>query len=169
MVFDKGFISYPWFRALGAKGVFFVTRLKRNAVCKLLEHRPVNRKTGVASDLITEVTSSKTVLRPRHASRRDPESGKPCKFLASHCHLSPKTTADIYRDCWQIELFFKKIKQDLRIKSLVDNSENAVLIQICTTLTVCPLLSTRNSSAAPGCPCGNFSSLSRSTCLARPP
>ena len=64
MVFDKGFISYPWFRALGAKGVFFVTRLKRNAVCKLLEHRPVNRKTGVASDLITEVTSSKTVLAP---------------------------------------------------------------------------------------------------------
>ena len=107
--------------------------------------------------------------RDRRAGRRDPESGKRCEFLAIHCHLSPKTIADIYRDRWQIELFFKEIKQDLRIKSLVDNSENAVLIQICTTLTVCPLLSTRNSSAAPGCPCGNFSSLSRSTCLARPP
>ena len=56
VVFDKGFISYPWFRILGAKGVFFVTRLKRNAVFKLLERRLVNRKTGVTSDHIIEVS-----------------------------------------------------------------------------------------------------------------
>jgi hypothetical protein len=56
VVFDKGFISYPWFQALGEKGVFFVTRLKKNAVTKLIERLPVNRKTGVTSDHIIEVT-----------------------------------------------------------------------------------------------------------------
>ena len=140
VVFDKGFISYPWFRTLGAKGIFFVTRLKRNAVYKLLERRPVNRKTGVTSDHIIEVVSGKTSLRLRRIGYRDPESGKRYEFLTNHFRLSPKTIADIYKERWEIELFFKEIKQNLRIKSFVGNSENAVLIQICTALTVYLLL-----------------------------
>lgn len=140
VVFDKGFISYPWFRTLGAKGVFFVTRLKRNAVYKLLERRPVNRTTGVTSDHIIEVVSGKTSLRLRRIGYRDPESGKRYEFLTNHFRLSPKTIADIYKERWKIELFFKEIKQNLRIKSFVGNSENAVLIQIYTALTVYLLL-----------------------------
>ena len=140
VVFDKGFISYPWFRTLGAKGVFFVTRLKRNAVYKLLERRPVNRTTGVTSDHIIEVVSGKTSLRLRRIGYRDPESGNRHEFLTNHFRLSPKTIADIYKERWEIELFFKEIKQNLRIKSFVGNSENAVLIQICTALTVYLLL-----------------------------
>lgn len=140
VVFDKGFISYPWFRTLGAKGIFFVTRLKRNAVYKLLERRPVNRKTGVTSDHIIEVVSGKTSLRLRRIGYRDPESGKRYEFLTNHFRLSPKTIADIYKERWKIELFFKEIKQNLRIKSFVGNSENAVLIQIYTALTVYLLL-----------------------------
>ena len=140
VVFDKGFTSYPWFRLLGAKGVFFVTRLKRNAVFKLLERRLVNRKTGVTSDHIIEVSSRGKSLRLRRIGYRDQETGKHYEFLTNHFRLSAKTIADIYKDRWQIELFFKEIKQNLRIKTFVGNSENAVLIQIYTALTVYLLL-----------------------------
>ena len=140
VVFDKGFTSYPWFRILGAKGVFFVTRLKRNAVFKLLERRLVNRKTGVTSDHIIEVSSRGKSLRLRRIGYRDQETGKHYEFLTNHFRLSAKTIADIYKDRWQIELFFKEIKQNLRIKTFVGNSENAVLIQIYTALTVYLLL-----------------------------
>ena len=140
VVFDKGFTSYPWFRLLGAKGVFFVTRLKRNAVFKLLERRLVNRKTGVTSDHIIEVSSRGKSLCLRRIGYRDQETGKHYEFLTNHFRLSAKTIADIYKDRWQIELFFKEIKQNLRIKTFVGNSENAVLIQIYTALTVYLLL-----------------------------
>ena len=140
VVFDKGYISYPWFRLLHEKGVFFVTRLKQNAVYKLLERRPVNRKTGVTSDHIIEVTSKGKTLRLRRIGYRDQESGKRYEFLTNHFRLSAKTIADIYKDRWQIEIFFREIKQNLRIKSFVGNSENAVLIQIYTALTVYLLL-----------------------------
>lgn len=140
VVFDKGFISYSWFRTLGEKAIFFVTRLKRNAVYKLLERRPVNRKTGITSDHIIEVVSQRKALKLRRIGYRDPESGKHYEFLTNHFRLSPKTIAEIYKERWKIELFFKEIKQNLRIKAFVGNSENAVMIQIYTALTVYLLL-----------------------------
>ncbi len=79
-------------------------------------------------------------MRLRRVGYRDPETGKHYEFLTNHFRLSPKTIADIYKDRWQIELFFKEIKQNLRIKSFVGNSENAVLIQLYTALTVYLLL-----------------------------
>lgn len=140
VVFDKGYNNYHWFRALGAKGVFLVTRLKRNAVYKLLERRPVNRQTGVTSDHIIEVTSRGKSLRLRRIGYRDPATGKHYEFLTNHFRLSAQTIADIYKARWQIEIFFREIKQNLRIKSFVGYSENAVLIQIYTALTVYLLL-----------------------------
>ena len=140
VVFDKGFINYLWFRLLGEKGVFFVTRLKRNAVYKILERRPVDRATGVTSDHIIEVVSGKKTLRLRRVGYRDSESGKRYEFLTNHFRLVPKTIADIYKERWQIEIFFREIKQNLRIKTFVGNTENAVLIQIYTALTVYLLL-----------------------------
>jgi hypothetical protein len=136
VVFDKGYISYPWFRTLGEKTIFFVTRLKKNAVYKRLDRRPVNRKTGVISDHIIEVTSRGKEVRLRRIGYRDQESGKRYEFLTNHFRMSANTIADIYKDRWQIEIFFKEIKQNLRIKTFVGNSENAVLIQIYTALTV---------------------------------
>jgi hypothetical protein len=140
VVFDKGYIDYLWFRLLGEKGIFFVTRLKRNAVYRLLERRPVNRATGVTSDHVIEVVSGKKTLRLRRVGYRDPESGKRYEFLTNHFRLVPKTIADIYKERWQIEIFFREIKQNLRIKTFVGNTENAVLIQIYTALTVYLLL-----------------------------
>jgi FOG: Transposase and inactivated derivatives len=140
VVFDKGYFSYPWFRRLKEKGVFFVTRLKQNAVYKLLERRPVNRTAGVTSDHIIEVVSKAKTLRLRRIGYRDPETGKHYEFLTNHFRLAPKTIADIYKDRWQIEIFFREIKQNLRIKTFVGNTENAVLIQIYSALTVYLLL-----------------------------
>jgi hypothetical protein len=140
VVFDKGFISYPWFRTLGGKTIFFVTRLKKNAVYKLLDRRPVNCKIGVTSDHIIEVVSRGKALRLRRIGYCDQETGKRYEFLTNHFRLSAKTIADIYKERWKIELFFKEIKQNLRIKSFVGNSENAVLLQIYTALTVYLLL-----------------------------
>ena len=140
VTFDKGYICYSWFRLLAGKTIFFVTRLKDNASYKLIERRPVNRKSGVTSDHIIEVTNRGKTLRLRRIGYRDPKSGKHYEFLTNHFRLSPKTIADIYKERWQIEIFFREIKQNLRIKSFVGNSENAVRIQLYTAMTVYLLL-----------------------------
>jgi hypothetical protein len=140
VVFDKGYISYPWFRLLGEKAIFFVTRLKKNALYKVLERRAVDRSSGVTSDHVIEVAGRGKTLRLRRIGYRDLESGKRYEFLTNHFRLAPKTIADVYKERWRIEIFFKEIKQNLRIKSFVGNSENAVLIQIYTALTVYLLL-----------------------------
>jgi len=140
VTFDKGYINYSWFRLLGEKCIFFVTRLKDNAVYKLIERRPVNRRTGVTSDHVVEVTSRGKTLRLRRVGYRDAETGKHYEFLTNHFHLSARTIADIYKERWRIEIFFREIKQNLRIKSFVGNTENAVLTQIYTALTVYLLL-----------------------------
>lgn len=137
VTFDKGYIAYSWFQLLATKGIFFVTRLKDNAVFKLLERRPVNRKTGVTSDHIIEVKHSRgKTLCLRRIGYRDAKTGKRYEFLTNHFRLSAKTIADIYKERWQIEIFFREVKQNLHIKSFVGRSENAVFIQIYTAMTV---------------------------------
>ena len=140
VTFDKGYFSYTWFRLLYAKGIFFVTRLKDKTAYKLLERRQVDRKTGVTSDHIIQVGKGDKTLRLRRIGYRDAETGKRYEFLTNHFRLSAKTVADIYKERWQIEIFFREIKQNLHIKSFVGRSENAVLIQIYTALTVYLLL-----------------------------
>lgn len=140
VTFDKGYISYSWFQLLGEKSIFFVTRLKDNAVYRLIDRRPVNRGTGVTSDHVIEVTSRGKTLRLRRVGYRDAETGKHYEFLTNHFRLSARTIADIYKERWRIEIFFREIKQNLRIKSFLGNTENAVFTQIYTALTVYLLL-----------------------------
>ena len=140
IVFDRGYNNYNWFEALTEKRIFFVTRLKRNAAYKLLDRFTVNRKKGVTSDHRIEVTRNKTSLILRRIGYRDALTGKHYVFLTNNFSLCARTIADIYKERWQIELFFKEIKQNLHIKRFVGNSENAVLIQIYTALTVYLLL-----------------------------
>ena len=94
----------------------------------------------MTSDHYIEVSSKRQSLRLRRIGYRDPVTGKHYDFLTNHFSLSAKTIADICKERWQIELFFKEIKQNLHIKSFVGNSENAVLTQICSALTVYLLL-----------------------------
>ena len=134
VVFDKGYNSYKWHNTLTEQGVFFVTRLRCNAQYRVLERREVNKAQGLTSDQTIEYRSNddgSTALMPiRRIGYRDPETGKHYEFITNNFAWSAKTVADIYRQRWQVELFFKWIKQNLKIKAFLGTSENAVMTQI---------------------------------------
>jgi hypothetical protein len=141
VVFDRGCNDYRWFGELTGKGIDFVTRLKSNAVHQKIQVRPLRRQGGpVKADHVIEVTRKGQSLRLRCVDYRDPDSGRLFKFITNNFKLSPQTIADIYKDRWKIELFFKEIKQNPRIKRFVGTSENAVWIQLYTAMTLYLLL-----------------------------
>lgn len=131
---DRGYNDYGWFNELTDKGIFFVTRLKSNARYRTVARRDVDTKTGLSCDHMIEFTgqqaSKKCPIRLRRIGYRDPLTGHRYVFLTNHFKLSAKTIADIYKSRWQVELFFKWIKQNLKIKSFIGTSRNAVLTQI---------------------------------------
>ena len=129
-VFDKAYINYAWFQILCKAALFFVTRLKTNAVYKVTKRRLVRKSTGVTSDQEIVVSTRDGDLKLRRIGYRDQETGKHYIFLTNHFGLSAKTIADIYKERWQIETFFRLIKQNLRLKAFVGTSENAVLSQV---------------------------------------
>ncbi len=96
----------------------------------------MDHKTGITSDYIIETASHGKRLQFWRIGYRDLESGKHYEFLTNHFQLSPKTIAEIYKERWKNELFFKEIKQNLRIKRIFGNSENGVFIQVNTALTL---------------------------------
>lgn len=137
---DRGYTDYEWYKTLSDKGIYFVARLKSNATTRILERRSVDRSTGLTSDHTVEftgVTTSKRCPIPlRKVSFRDPETGKRYVFLTNNFSLAASTIAGIYKSRWQIELFFKWIKQNLKIKSFLGTSKNAVMTQIWIALCV---------------------------------
>ena len=140
VVFDRGYIDHAWFRQLCQSGVFLVTRLKSNARFRVLERNHVDQATGVTSDQIIQVADGEKTLVLRRIGYRDQETGKIFKFLTNHMTLPARTIADIYKDRWQVEIFFRFIKQNLKIKSFLGNSKNAVLSQVYVALIAYLLL-----------------------------
>lgn len=133
VVMDRAYADYTWFNALDNKGIFFVTRQKRNATYRVIERHEVLKSKGLTCDQTILITGTKANVCPiplRRIGYRDPDTGKHYVFLTNNFHLAAKTIADIYKARWQIELFFKSIKQNLKIKSFVGTSKNAVLTQI---------------------------------------
>lgn len=145
VAFDRGYIDYQWFKSLTDKGIFFVTRLRPKAVYKILERQPVNKTQGITSDQIIQLNSAHAIKRGAPKLRRvgfiDKETGKHYVFLTNHFGLSAATIAAIYKDRWQVELFFKAIKQNLKIKAFVGTSKNAILTQIWIAMITYLLLS----------------------------
>jgi len=139
-VMDRGYIDYARLHALHQAGAFFVTRAKSN----LLAHRVYSAPTDRASGVIADQTISLDGVRtsgdyPPHLRRirfRDPETNKTLIFLTNHTALPALTICNLYKSRWQVELFFKWIKQHLRIKRFYGTSENAVKTQIWTALCV---------------------------------
>jgi putative transposase len=143
VVEDLGYTDYAWYAQLTSQKIFFVTRQKRNAAYEVLERHSVNKSQGLLSDQIIRLTGVKSLECPfslRRITYRDPASGKRYVFLTNHFKLSARTIADIYKERWQIEIFFRWIKQNLKIKAFIGNSENAVLSQIFAALMVYLLL-----------------------------
>jgi len=137
LVFDKGYTDFAWFAELTAAQVFFVTRLKRNADYTVVERREPPQHRGIICDQIIrfrgKVTRRKYPDRLRRVVVQTPE-GDQLEFLTNHLTLGASTVARIYKDRWQIELFFKALKQNLRVKTFVGTTANALHIQIWTAL-----------------------------------
>jgi putative transposase len=140
---DLGYTDYDRYGQLTAQKIFFVTRQKGNARYRVLARRPVNAALGLVSDETLVLTGAKARECPKPLRRivyQDPATTKVYVFLTNHFRLAAKTIADIYKERWQIEIFFRWIKQNLKIKAFIGNSENAVMSQIYAALIVYLLL-----------------------------
>jgi len=141
---DRGYNDYAWYKQLTGKGIFFVTRLKSNAKIRVVSRRPVLADKGLTSDQTIEFTGAQTAKKCpiplRRIGYRDLETGKHYVFLTNNFKLAAKTIADIYKARWQVELFFKWVKQNLKIKSFIGTSKNAVMTQVWIALCVYLLL-----------------------------
>ena len=134
VVFDRGFTDYNWYESLTKNGIYFVTRLKSNALVEYFKKRPGRKALGVSLDCQVKLKGIDTMLRL--VGYTDPETGIEYRFITNAMHLKAKTVADLYKERWQIELFFKWIKQNLKIKTFLGTSKNAVLTQIWIALCV---------------------------------
>jgi putative transposase len=143
VVMDRGYNDYTWYNQLNCKRIFFVTRLRKNACYRVTERRPVIKSKGLTSDQTIRLTGTKASHCPiklRRIGFKDAETGIQYYFLTNNFELAARTIADIYRARWQIELFFKWIKQNLKIKSFLGTSRNAVMTQIWIAICVYLLL-----------------------------
>jgi putative transposase len=140
VVFDKGYSSYTWHKSLTDKGIFFVTRIRGNAVYEVVKTNDVRLGNGVISDEVIRYTSDRASKYGLHPVRKvvytDAETGKVFTFITNHLRWEATTIAAIYKQRWQVELFFKWIKQNLKIKSFLGISMNAVVTQVMAALCV---------------------------------
>jgi secondary thiamine-phosphate synthase enzyme len=139
LIVDRGFIDYGWFADLTRAGVFFVTRLKDDASVTVVRRRPRPETGGIVADeeIRLRVYQTRAKYGPELPLRRvevvSPD-GVRLVFLTNNLTLGATTISRIYKDRWQIELLFKALKQNLRVKTFVGTSANAVHIQIWTAL-----------------------------------
>ena len=119
---DKAYNDYTWYNQLTDNGIYFVTRLKSNAKYRVIDRSEVLKNKGLTSDQTIVFTGLQTAkkcpVQLRRIGYRDPDTGKHYVFLTNNFKLAARTIADIYKARWQVELFFKWIKQNLKIKWL---------------------------------------------------
>jgi hypothetical protein len=139
-IMDRGYLDFERLYALDQAGGFFVTRAKRNLDARRLYSAPVDRSSGVISDQTIALNGFYTAKHyPGHLRRiryRDPETGKTLVFLTNQFAVPALTICALYKSRWSVELFFKWIKQNLRIKRFYGTSENAVRTQIWIAISV---------------------------------
>ena len=165
VVFDRGYADYDWFASLDADGVFFVTRMKDNADYGVVERRSVPEHGSVRRDeiifLYKAVRGGNHDLFLRRIEVWDETQQRTLVFLTNHRGFAASTIAAVYRQRWQIELFFKALKQNLRIKTFVGTSSNALQIQIWTALIALLLLKYLQLRARFGWSLSNLAALLR--------
>jgi IS4 transposase len=130
---DKAYIDYTWLNSLDEQGVWFVTRAKTNIDYAVVGQHPISNKRVLSDERISlqgVLTSSKYPKELRLIRYYDEERAKMLTFLTNNFKLAATTIAQIYKSRWQIELFFKWIKQNLKIKSFLGTSKNAVMTQV---------------------------------------
>jgi hypothetical protein len=138
VVDDRGYNDYDLFGRWTAQEVYFVTRMKDNAVYEVVGERRVPQNRPILKDELIELRGLGAIEKCPYPLRRieayDSETDKVLVFLTNQLELGSTTIAAIYKDRWQMEIFFKALKQNLKIKTFVGTSANAVKIQIWTAL-----------------------------------
>lgn len=142
VVFDRGYNDFLWFVTLALQGVWFVTRMKDRTTYRVVERRKVARGGAILRDEVIELDVNlapygielDSPIRFRRIVARVADREEPMVFLTNHLDFAASTIAAIYKERWQIELLFKALKQNLRIKTFVGTSSNALSIQIWTAL-----------------------------------
>ncbi len=141
---DRGYNDYSLFGKWTARRIGFVTRLKENAAYEVLHRQTRALAPNILADEFIRLTGAQAAKDCPHILRRvvvwDPKHQRQIVLLTNLLFLSPATIAAIYQDRWEIELFFKALKQNLKVKSFVGTSENALRIQIWTALIALLLL-----------------------------
>lgn len=144
VAFDRGYNDYALFGDWTQRGVFFVTRLKDNAAYEVVESALGPLPRNILADELIRFTSAQAAKDCPHLLRRvvvwDALNQREIVLLTNLLHFGASTIAAIYKDRWMIELFFKALKQNLKVKSFVGTSRNALLIQIWTALIAMLLL-----------------------------
>jgi len=144
LVLDRGYLDYGLYEEWTDNRVWFVTRERSNAVYEVIEEHDDCPERGIIADQTIELTGTAGLRRCTHPLRRvvyrDPRTDQQMVFLTNQMRFSATTIASIYKERWQIELFFKALKQNLRIKTFVGVSPNAVRVQIWTALIAVLLL-----------------------------
>ena len=139
-VMDRGYLDFGRLFKLNNSGAFFVTRAKSNTQFRRRYSRRVDKPTGLRCDQTIVLTGGKTKTNYPQPLRRvkyhDTQHDKTYDFLTNNVVIPAKTVADLYRHRWKVELFFKWIKQHLRIKSFYGTSENAVKTQVWIAISV---------------------------------
>jgi Transposase DDE domain/Domain of unknown function (DUF4372) len=139
-VMDRGYVDFARLHQLHLASAFFVTRAKKNFLCQRLYSQPVDRTTGIICDQVVTLGGYYAQQDYPDKLRRirffDAETNQRLVFLTNNFTLPPLTIAQLYRSRWQVELFFKWIKQHLRIKKFFGTSENALRTQIWTAISV---------------------------------
>jgi hypothetical protein len=130
LVFDRGYSDYGYFASICEKKAYFVTRLKKNAVYRRVKKNPVREGGDIISDYEIIIPSLSKEIRLRKIIAIDRKKKKRITLLTNNLKWSAATVAGVYKERWQIELFFKAIKQNLKIKRFYGNTKNAVMSQI---------------------------------------
>jgi putative transposase len=140
VIFDRGYWSADWLNELNENKVFFITRQRRNNRFKVVESRHTDRTRGhICDQLVYQKTSQKGYYpgytgKLRRISYRDPDTKKKLIFITNRFDLATQTICDLYKARWKVELFFKMLKQNLKVKKFLGNSANAVRAQILVAL-----------------------------------
>lgn len=145
LVYDKGYHDFNQYKYYKDNKIQFITRMKTNAAYKVIRNKKINPESDVLSDEIIEFTGYITHKKYPYPLRKikyfDEKNDKVLIFLTNNFRLAATTIADIYKARWEIELFFKTIKQNLKIKSFMGTSKNAVLTQVWIAMITYLLLS----------------------------
>ena len=139
---DKGYVDYRWWNQMTEDGVYFVTRFKRDLKYEVIAEREVPKNSKVQKDIDIRITPDRMdfALNLRLVTVWDEEKQEELIFLTNHLKFGATTIARIYKERWQIELFFKSLKQLLRVKTFVGTSANALKTQLWTALIAMLLL-----------------------------